>query len=70
MKKTKAALKSDAAAPAPVPAPAPTDAIGEDLHWNEEINEDVSAEGESEIVVYSRDWTIWPCPDVRGNCVA
>jgi hypothetical protein len=37
---------------------AATDAFSEDLHWNEEINEDVFPKGESELVVYSRDWTI------------
>ena len=54
MKKTKAARKSEVQAT----EPATTDVFGEDLLWNEEINEDVSPEGESEIVVYSRDWTI------------
>src|SRR5436190_13547980 len=54
MKKTKAARKSEVQAT----GPATTDAYGEDLLWNEEINEDVSPEGESELVVYSRDWTI------------
>lgn len=34
------------------------DTIAEDLEWNEEIIEDVSAKDESELVVYSRDWTI------------
>lgn len=34
------------------------DTYNEELLWNEEINEDVSPEGETEIVVYSRDWTI------------
>ena len=51
MKKTKAARKSEIQATEPTT----TDAFGEDLLWNEEINEDVSHEGESEIVVYSRD---------------
>jgi hypothetical protein len=32
--------------------------LSEDGDWNDEIIEDVSAEGESELVVYSRDWTI------------
>lgn len=54
MKKTKSASKSEVQAA----GPATTDTFGEDLLWNEEINEDVSPEGESEIVVYSRDWTI------------
>ena len=54
MKKTKTARKSEVQAT----EPATTDVFGEDLLWNEEINEDVSPEGESEIVVYSRDWTI------------
>jgi hypothetical protein len=54
MKKTTPARKSKIQAP----EPAMTDAVSEDLLWNEEINEDVSPEGESEIVVYSRDWTI------------
>jgi hypothetical protein len=34
------------------------DLVAEDLSWNEEIIEDVSTEGESDLVVYSRDWTI------------
>jgi Protein of unknown function DUF262 len=34
------------------------DAIAENLDWNEEIIEDVSPESESDLVVYSRDWTI------------
>lgn len=54
MKKPKAARKSEVQAA----ELATTDTIGEDLLWNEEINEDVSPESESEIVVYSRDWTI------------
>ena len=54
MKKTKAAKKSKIQATEPTT----TDAFSEDLLWNEEINEDVSPEGESEVVVYSRDWTI------------
>jgi hypothetical protein len=35
-----------------------TDTSAEDLSWNEEIIEDISTQGESELVVYSRDWTI------------
>jgi hypothetical protein len=38
--------------------PDPTETLAEDLDWNDEIIEDVSAEGESDLVVYSRDWTI------------
>jgi len=34
------------------------DTVTEDLNWNDEINDDVSAKDESELVVYSRDWTI------------
>ncbi len=34
------------------------DTVAEDLTWNDEIIEDISTEGESELVVYSRDWTI------------
>ena len=33
-------------------------AIAENVDWNEEIIEDVSPEEESDLVVYSRDWTI------------
>lgn len=54
MKKTTAASKSEVQAA----GPATTDTFSEDLFWNEEINEDVLPENESEIVVYSRDWTI------------
>ena len=43
MKKTTPARKSKIQAP----EPAMTDAVSEDLLWNEEINEDVSPEGES-----------------------
>lgn len=46
------------ASPAEVTPTAAPDTIAEDLQWNEEIIEDVSAKGESELVVYSRDWTI------------
>jgi hypothetical protein len=35
-----------------------SDPIAENLAWNDEIIEDISTEGESELVVYSRDWTI------------
>ena len=35
-----------------------SDQTAEDLAWNDEIIEDISTEGESELVVYSRDWTI------------
>jgi Protein of unknown function DUF262 len=34
------------------------DTVTEDLNWNDEINDDISAKDESELVVYSRDWTI------------
>lgn len=54
MKKTKASRKSKVK----VTGSPVTDAYSEDLLWNEEINEDVLPEDESEIVVYSRDWTI------------
>jgi hypothetical protein len=54
MKKIKTATKSEIR----TSEPATTDACEEDLRWNEEIIEDVSPSGESEIVVYSRDWTI------------
>jgi hypothetical protein len=54
MKKTKAARKSEGQAA----GPETMDTFGEDLLWNEDINEDVSPESETEIVVYSRDWTI------------
>lgn len=30
----------------------------DDLTWNDEIIEDISTEGESDLIVYSRDWTI------------
>jgi hypothetical protein len=54
MKTPKKAKKSvTKTEPAAVP-----DTIAEDLQWNEEIIEDVSAKDESELVVYSRDWTI------------
>lgn len=35
-----------------------SDTTAEDLAWNDEIIDDISTEGESELVVYSRDWTI------------
>src|SRR5713101_4190063 len=34
------------------------DTLEEDLTWNDEIIDDISSTGESELVVYSRDWTI------------
>lgn len=34
------------------------DVLTEDLAWNDEIIEDISTEGETDLVVYSRDWTI------------
>src|SRR5579872_78322 len=35
-----------------------SDALADDLHWNDEIIDDVSVKDESKLVVYSRDWTI------------
>jgi hypothetical protein len=32
--------------------------IDEDAHWNDDVIEDVDAKAESDLVVYSRDWTI------------
>lgn len=54
MKKPRAERKSKGK----VTGPEVADIYSDDLLWNEEINDDVSPEGESEIVVYSRDWTI------------
>ena len=34
------------------------DTVAEDLTWNDEIIDDISTEGESELVVYLGDWTI------------
>ena len=50
-KKNKKAAKEES----PISA---SDLLAEDLDWNDEIIEDVSTEGESDLVVYSRDWTI------------
>jgi len=58
MKKTKKKTKAATECEIQTTESAASDAFGEDLRWNEEINEDVSPEGESELVVYSRDWTI------------
>ncbi|MDF0676571.1 MAG: DUF262 domain-containing protein [Nitrospira sp.] len=35
-----------------------TEPYDEDLQWDDEIHQDISPGGESEVVVYSRDWTI------------
>ncbi|HEY0763934.1 MAG TPA: DUF262 domain-containing protein [Pyrinomonadaceae bacterium] len=39
-------------------SPVSGDVVTEDLAWNDEIIEDISTEGETDLVVYSRDWTI------------
>ena len=54
MKTTKKEMKGlspDAIAPT-------ADATSEDLTWNDDIIDDISAEGEAQLIVYSRDWTI------------
>ena len=53
IKKKKSKLSDDNTQPAATP-----DTLAQDLDWNEEIIDDVSAKDESELVVYSRDWTI------------
>jgi Protein of unknown function DUF262 len=53
MMKRKTVKSESQVAPAAI-----SDPYVEDLLWNEEIKEDISHEGESEIIVYSRDWTI------------
>jgi hypothetical protein len=58
MKTQKKTRSSSRGNPPIAPSDTLVDAIAEDLDWNEEIIEDVSAEDESDLVVYSRDWTI------------